>query len=202
MPLFPPSLAWCWRWRGDHDPSAKAPGSTAVPALRRGVFRVERARASVASKNSRCQQPAASSLTRRFPSAAAGVCWQRVGAEPGAGERWPAASPAASASCWKGASARSHAQLEVPQGFRWSCVTPCTLLQFLARHLRPCEVLPCASEGSQAGVAFLSRHAEYYCNAKGKVFHSKPGALGKWSGLRSHWASACATLRAARHWGL
>lgn len=70
----------------------------------------------------------------------------------------PAASPAASASSWNGASARSHAHLEVPRGFGWSCVTPCTRLQF---PFTPCEkVLPCTSRGSQAGLAFVGRRAE------------------------------------------
>lgn len=70
----------------------------------------------------------------------------------------PAASPAASPSGWNGASARSHAQLEVPRGFGWSCVTPCTRLQF---PFTPCEkVLPCTSRGSQAGLAFVGRRAE------------------------------------------
>lgn len=57
------------------------------------------------------------------------------------------------------------------------------LVQFLVFHLcGTCPASPCGIEGSQAGLAFLGRHGEYNCTARGRsALHQEPC-----SGLPSH----------------
>lgn len=84
--------------------------------------------------------------------------------------------------------------LEMPPGFHWSWVTLCSSLCSTSAPVRCCPTSPSGIESSRSGLAFLGRHAEYYCTAKGKVVCSTPGAVGMWSGLHSHWASPCSGL--------
>lgn len=159
----------------ERGPQPRSRDRTVVPSLRRGVFRVERARASIASKNSQ-QHPA---CRPGLPLPLEEFAGRVLVRSQGLGRAGRRRLPAAPASCWKGASARSHAQLG---GATRISLEPCppqppvhppAIPRAPPPSLRDGAALrsPRVSRGSQAGLGFLGRRAECYHRAKGKVFH-------------------------------